>query len=230
MERSPFYFSSHSRISLPSVAFILLSNIFIQWAIRVTQIKHKRVFHVGTMSQSVVPMILRGKGDQVAVKSAVINNLEALDRLILGLLSYKLNGMTQSWFGGAICSCKLFVGNRVALIALSSQQRAAWPPNHCKIKIWDWRPHKIATSLFQVKVMRNSLADFNVWSPGQTDSGLSWLPHCRWFQSGHGAALWLKKLIIANLYISVTLPSNCWGSDKLLKSYKFLKCDWWRGI
>lgn len=94
MESSPLYFSSHSRISLSSAAFILLSNIFRQWAIIVTWIKHKRVFHVGTMSQNLMPMILMGKGDQVAMRSAVINNLEALDRLILWLFSCKLNGMT----------------------------------------------------------------------------------------------------------------------------------------
>lgn len=55
-----------------------------------------------------------------------------------------------------------------------------------------------------MEIIRDTLADVNVWSPGQTDPCLTYLLPVDGPKVGMGAAFWLIKLILANLSIFVT--------------------------
>lgn len=55
-----------------------------------------------------------------------------------------------------------------------------------------------------MEIIRDILADVNVWSPGQTDPCLTYLLPVDGPKVGMGAAFWLIKLILANLSIFVT--------------------------
>lgn len=55
-----------------------------------------------------------------------------------------------------------------------------------------------------MEIIRDILADVNVWSPGQTDPWLTYLLPVDGPKVGMGAAFWLIKLILANLSIFVT--------------------------